>query len=319
MKLSNIRDMVAVAELGGLRRASRQLGVAQPALSRSIRELEVELGVTLFERGSTGMMPTPAGQAFARRAAAVQIDLDRARDEVRQLHGENVGHVTIGLSTAAHVALLPRVLQSFLHRYPHVRLKISEGSFPALDPAIRDGSIDFYVGPLAEERLGGGYVVEKLFDNHRVVLCRRGHGLARSSTLRELASANWVATSVTVNSASELAPLFEEHGLPAPIVAIQTQNALSMITVAASTDLLTVLPQQWLEIAPVRKLLMHIRLETLLASPAICIVRRSSSLLTPVAQHLCDLFVRAGLNHADQKTAALRRRSTLSHSPQDHC
>ena len=296
MKLSNIRDLVAVAELGGLRRAARHLGIAQPALSRSIRDLEVELGVTLFERGSTGMTLTPAGQAFARRAAAVQIDLDRARDEVRQLRGEGVGQVTIGLSTAAHVALLPRVLPPFLRRYPDVKLKISEGLFPALDAAVRDGSVDFYVGPLAGERLGGEYTVEKLFDNHRVVLCRRGHPLANATTLRELVGARWVATSVTVNSAAEITPLFAQHGLPAPTVAIQTQSALSMITVAASTDLLTVLPRQWLGSAPILALLDHIRLDTVLESPAICVVNRARRPLTPVAQHLYDLFCRAGLN-----------------------
>ena len=91
MKLSHIRDLVAVAEFGGLRRAARHLGIAQPALSRSIRDLESDLGVTLFERGPTGMTLTPAGEACARRGAAVQTELTRARDELRQLRGEPIG------------------------------------------------------------------------------------------------------------------------------------------------------------------------------------------------------------------------------------
>ncbi len=296
MKLSQIRDLVAVAEFGGLRRAARQLGVAQPALSRSIRDLELELGVTLFERGPTGMTLTPAGQAFARRGAAVQTELARARDEVRQLRGDGDGQVSIGLSTAAHVALLPRALPPFLRRYPDAHLRITEGLFPTLEPELRDGVLDFYVGPLAEERLGGEFLVEKLFDNHRVVLCRRNHPLSGATTLSELVAAKWVATSVTVNSAAELNPLFERHGLPSPVIAVQTQSALSMITVAASTDLLTILPRQWLAYRQITALLTHIGLDETLAAPAICVVNRAGLPLTPIAQHLQDLFRRSGLN-----------------------
>ncbi|WP_174285024.1 LysR substrate-binding domain-containing protein [Sphingomonas bacterium] len=296
MKLSHIRDLVAVAELGGLRRAARHLGVAQPALSRSIRDLEADLGTMLFERGPTGMTLTPAGEAFARRGVAVQMELARARDELRQLRGEGGGQVAIGLSTAAHVALLPRVLPPFLRRYPDARLKISEGLFPALEPELRLGALDFYVGPLAEERLGGEFLVEKLFDNYRVVLGRCGHPLADATTLGELVDARWVATSVTMISAAELNPLFERRGLPAPTIVVQTQSALSMITVAASTDLLAMLPRQWLGLEPIKTLLTHIPLDEVLPAPTICTVSRARLPLTPVAQHLHDLFQRAGRN-----------------------
>ncbi|WP_375398119.1 LysR substrate-binding domain-containing protein [uncultured Sphingomonas sp.] len=296
MKLTNIRDLVAVAEFGGLRRAARHLGVAQPAISRSIRDLEHELGVTLFERGATGMVLTPIGAAFARRAAAVQLEIERARDEVNQLKGAGGGSVAIGLSTAPHVSLLPRVLAPFQRRFPDVRLKLVEGLFPAMEAEVREGSIDFYVGPLAEDRLAGDFTVEKLFDNRRVVLGRRGHPLSGARGLCDLIGARWVATSVTTNSEAELNPIFEQRGLPAPVIAVQAQSALSMITVAATTDMLAILPRQWLGFAHATRLLTHIRLDEDLQAPAICIVNRSKLPLTPVAQHLCDLFRRAALN-----------------------
>ena len=296
MKLSHIRDLVTVAELGGLRRAARHLGIAQPALSRSIRDLEVELGVTLFERGPTGMTLTPAGQAFARRGAAVQSELARATDEVRQLKGIGGGQVAVGLSPAAHFALLTRALPAFLRRHPDARLRVSEGLFPALETELRDGSLDFFIGPLAEDRVGGEFVVEKLFDNNRVVLCRRGNPFADATTLRELTSAKWVATSVAVNSPAELYPIFERHGLPAPTIAVQAHSALSMITVAASTDLLTIVPRQWLQSEQITALLTQIQLKETFDALAICAVSRARLPLTPAAQHLYDLFRRAGLN-----------------------
>lgn len=296
MKLTQLRHLTTVAELGGLRRAARHLGLAQPAITRSIRDLEQELGATLFERSAGGMRLTPIGEAFVRRSVAVQMELDRARDEVQQLKGVSTGVVSIGLSTAPHVSMLPKVLEPFRRRYPDVTLRIAEGLFPTLEPAIRDGSVDFYVGPLSEDRLAGEFMVEKLFENQRIVLCRRGHPLAGATSLAELADARWVATSVTANSEAELFPLFQGLGLTNPVIAVQAQSALSMITVAASSDILAMLPRQWLSFARAGRMLVRIPVREELAAPAICVVSRAGMPLTPVAEHLSDLFRRSALN-----------------------
>ena len=299
MKLVQLQHLVATAELGGLRRAARHLGIAQPAITRSIRDLEHELGVTLFERSARGMTLTPIGEAFVKRSTAVQLELERARDEVQQLKGVSTGTVSIGLSTAPHVSMLPMVLEPFRRRYPDVRLRITEGLFPAMESDIRSGAIDFYVGPLSEDVLSGEYWSEKLLENRRVVLGRRGHPLAAATSLADLIDARWVATSVTVDSGAELAPLFLRHGLAEPVIAIQAQSALSMITVAATSDILAMLPQQWLGFARTTRLLSHIKVTEELVAPTICIVNRSRFPLTPIAQHLSDLFRRSALNQRD--------------------
>ena len=82
MKIHHLRDVLAVAEHGSLRAAARHLGVAQPALTRSIRELERELGAILFERSVSGVVVTAVGERFIRRANAAHSELLRARDEV---------------------------------------------------------------------------------------------------------------------------------------------------------------------------------------------------------------------------------------------
>ncbi len=299
MKLVQLHHLVAVAQLGGLRRAARHLGIAQPAITRSIRDLEHELGATLFERSARGMTLTPIGEAFVKRSTAVQLELERARDEVQQLKGISTGTVSIGLSTAPHVSMLPMVLEPFRRRYPDVRLRITEGLFPAMESDIRSGAIDFYVGPLSEDILSGEYSSEKLLENRRVVLGRRGHPLADATSLADLVDARWVATSVTVDSGAELSPLFRRYGLREPVIAIQAQSALSMITVAASSDILAMLPQQWLGFARATRLLLHLKVREELVAPTICIVNRSRFPLTPIAQHLSDLFRRSALNQRD--------------------
>lgn len=108
MKLSQLRNVVAVIERGGLHGAARALGVAQPAISRSIQELERELGVKLFERTRLGIVLTQVGEMFFRRkGAATGVPADAGRGGA--FEGLGYGAITLGLSTAANVALLPKV------------------------------------------------------------------------------------------------------------------------------------------------------------------------------------------------------------------
>src|SRR4051812_23437748 len=84
MKLHQLRDVLAVAETGSLRAAGRQMGLTQPTISRSIRDIEHELGAPLFERNVNGSRLTAIGEAFVRRAKTIQSELRHAMDEVEQ-------------------------------------------------------------------------------------------------------------------------------------------------------------------------------------------------------------------------------------------
>ena len=184
MTLNQIRNVVAIAERGSLRSAARLLGVTQPSITRSIRELEHELGVTLFERKATGMTLTVMGKALVRRGTSIQNEIRRVHSEIEQLKGNRVGSVSIGLSTASHIALLPRVIGPFEKRYPRVKLRISEGLFPTMERDLIDGVMDFYVGPLAGVGQPPELIIEQLFTNRRLVFARRGHPLAGAKSLR---------------------------------------------------------------------------------------------------------------------------------------
>ena len=104
MKLNALRDFLTVAERGGLRAAARQLGLPQPALTRSIQELEKELGVPLFERSAKGVTLTPMGSAFLRRANAVRSELQKAKDEIDQLRGQTHGSLRVCLLQRGRLA-----------------------------------------------------------------------------------------------------------------------------------------------------------------------------------------------------------------------
>jgi LysR family transcriptional regulator of abg operon len=306
MKFNQMRDVVAIAERGSLRAAARHLALAQPALSRRVHELERELGVPLFERRARGMTLTPMGEAFVRRANAVLSEVRRAREEVEQLHGGTRGRIVAGLSLAAHIALLPTALKPFRERYPQVQLHLIEGWYPTLEAGLQDGSVDFYVGPKHERAPSPGLVQEHLFENIRIVLGRRGHPLAHARSLRDLVSAEWATTSITFKAEEELRELFEQHGLPAPRLALRSQSAVTLIVALANTDLLTMVPIQWTRFAAVGQSLTPISVRETLPAPAIVVVRRAGLPLTPAAEFLLDLLRR------NVPRTAQRRRGRLS-------
>jgi DNA-binding transcriptional LysR family regulator len=304
VKLTQLSYVAAIAERGSLRAAARHLGVAQPAFSRSIAELERELGAPLFERRAKGMAATPLGQAFAKRAVAILNDVERAKDEFAQLRGHAVGSVTVGLSIAAHLRLLPKALRPFRSRYPKVRLRIMEGLYPTLAPALLDGSVDFYVGPDPGLKLPQTLRKEVVLSGERAVLCRIGHPLANVTSLKQLGEAEWITTSITPRAESEIGDLFKRYRLPAPTVALQSQSALTLLTCLTNSDLLAIAPSQWTASPIANRLLTTIPVkEQLFAAPVIA-VTRSDVPLAPAATALLDVLKRvaghgaAGLRNA---------------------
>jgi LysR family transcriptional regulator of abg operon len=293
MKLDHFEEVVAIAERGSMRAAARHLQIAQPALTRSLALLERELGAPLFERRARGVVATPLGDAFVARARSILTEIRRTREEVEQLRGAGTGTVTVGLSIAAHLALLPPSLRPFRARYPDIRLHIIEGFYPTLEERLRDGSVDFYIGPDGGAQPVPQLSREVLFHNRRIVLCRAGHPLAAATSLRELVGEDWVTTSITADAGDEINAFFARHGLPPPRLAVRSQSALTLLTCLANSDLLAMVPAQWERFEMTGKALTTIRVEEELTAPPLVLVRRSDLPLTPAALSLLDLMRRA--------------------------
>ncbi|MES2261098.1 MAG: LysR substrate-binding domain-containing protein [Pseudomonadota bacterium] len=293
MKLSQLRNLMAIADKGSVRAAARHLGLAQPALTRSMQELEHELGVSLFERGARGITLTPMGSRFLARAQTIQGEVRRAQDEIAQWQGETEGSLFVCLSTVAHIALFPYALKEFRARYPNVVMDVLDGVFPSAEQFLKTGALDCYIGPAPAQTPSSDLLVEKLFDNTRVILCRRGHPLSAAHSLRDLVDAEWATTSVTHKAEEELGPLFAQHGLPPPRLVLRAHSALTYITSIAYSDLLTMLPVQWAEFEITRNALDIVRVEETLPAAPICIVRRADLPLTPAAEYFCDMIRRA--------------------------
>lgn len=295
MKLTALRDFLAVAERGSLRAAARQTDGSQPAISRSIQELEKELGVVLFERSPTGVQLTPMGQVFLRRASSVRNELRVAQEELDQLRGETHGRLRVAMSSVPHIALFPNALRPFRLRYPNVTIDIIDAVFATVESGLKESRVDVYFGPIPGD-VGPELVTEKLFDNTRLIVGRKGHPLAHASSLRDLVDAEWITTSITHAAEEELGPLFAQNGLRAPKLVVQAHSTLTFLVSLVYSDLLMMLPIQWTKSPLMRDAVEPLRVSEMLPAPPICLVRRSGLPLTPAAEYFCDMMRRAVLH-----------------------
>lgn len=292
MKINQIRDIVAIAEFGSLGAAARHLHLAQPALSRSVRELERQFGTPFFERHARGMVPTPIGAIFIERARSILRDIQRTGDEISQMLGETHGEVVIGLSFVAHIQLLPKALEPFRKRYPNVRLQIIDANYPSLEGRLKEGSVDFYVGPTPGMKTPPELHLEKLYDNTLIILGRKNHPLSKARSISDLADAEWTTTETAFPLGREIENLFTQHKLPKPRLALRSQSIFTLMVLVSNTDLIALMPVQFAKFPVTEAWMCVIPVKETMPAPPMVMIRRASRPLTPAAQYLLDLLMR---------------------------
>jgi LysR family nitrogen assimilation transcriptional regulator len=185
MDLKQLEYFVNVVDMGGFSRAGRVLGIAQPAISRQIRSLEVELRQNLLLRNGRGAEPTQAGKRLLEHARGILQQVDRARREVDETKDAPVGHVVVGLPpTVARHLTLP-VVREFRQRYPGGSLSIVEGLSATIHEWLLVGRVD--VGIVYNPFASPAVDVRPLVDEALCLISRRPKSrAARTLKLREL-------------------------------------------------------------------------------------------------------------------------------------
>jgi LysR family transcriptional regulator, regulator of abg operon len=293
VKLRQIRNALAVAKFGSLRAAARHLGMEQPSITRSIQDIERELGAALFERHSQGVLLTPIGRAFLKRASVVESELQRMREEVDQLKGLSTGSITIAFSIASSIALMSEALSPFYHRFPDAELKFLETLFSPVENDVLEGHVDAYIGTLDRSTsVSPRLVVEKLFDNQRVIIARRNHPLMRAKSIDALNSAQWVWLLASPGFETDHVEWLRLTGLEHPRTVLRTGSALQTVLAVSASDLLAMVPRQWLELPALAERVCAIPVVPAMISPPVCLVRQRNIPPTPMAEHFCDIVRR---------------------------
>lgn len=241
MKLSALKALVAAVEEGSLRAAARRLGVSQPSLTKLVRELERELGAPLLLRTRTGVSPTLQGRVLHARASAAARELDEAAEQIAQMGGRMVGRLDIGAVPLAVMLLIPETLRSFGRQFPDIQLHVREELYIAQLTHLRQGEVDLALGPIPDKLPVGEFHVEPLMPISMAVVVGRGHPLARATSLKQLADARWVYTSLSGNTGYARL-LFERHALQAPAPAAVVNSTLGLLALIGHGDCVGLMP-----------------------------------------------------------------------------
>ncbi|MFC9432607.1 LysR family transcriptional regulator [Nocardia sp. NPDC057030] len=219
MSLRQFEYALAVAEEGSVTAAAERLHVAQPSLSQQIRTLERELGVQLFARTPSGLVPTVVGRAFLREAEVAVNASRRARATARAGAEELVGEVVIAVQMGLGTRQLPGALGALRRRYPRLEVTVfEEASSAELDRLCRQGLLDLAFmaacdrTPASAHRLGEEEFVVMLSAGHRLLAADRVE-------LRELDGEPWVRFD-------------RDSALDAVLVDVLRRNELTPTTVA---------------------------------------------------------------------------------------
>ncbi len=286
MRLSQIRDFLAVAETGSIRAAARSLGLSQPALTKSLRQLEGELGAVLVQRSVRGIVPTEAGLAFLARARSIDGDLRRAREEIAQLSGSRIGALSVGASTAPALGTLPHAIGKLRLRWLEAKIRIADTSFPNVLAELRQGRFDLALAPQfgAAPIPRAEFEVEVLYRNEVVVAARKGHPKAKARSLREFESGEWLRSGPVGGPSTVLDDAYAALGLSPPDCRVQCESFVALPEIVAASDLVAMVPWQMLELPQARGRLVRVPVREKLRPIEINLLTRAGIPLTPIAR-----------------------------------
>jgi DNA-binding transcriptional LysR family regulator len=247
IRLRDVHVFLTVVQCGSMAKAAQQLAVTQPAISKSVADLESALRVKLLDRGPQGVEPTDYGKAFARRGLAVFDELRQGVDELKFMADPRVGEVRLGCPDTLAATLLPPVLERLSTQHPGIRLYVEQTN-PVLPDIreLRDRSVDLMFGRLGPP-FGEEVQSEILYRDSIVVVAPAQSKWVRRRRvdLADLVDEKWILYPPDRIPGVFIEEAFREHGLSLPQASVvsyslqlrdmlmMTGNYLSIVAASA--------------------------------------------------------------------------------------
>ncbi|WP_077034363.1 LysR family transcriptional regulator [Pelomonas sp. KK5] len=242
MTLVQLRHLISLAQSGSFSRSAEALHLTQPALSRSIKALEDELGQPLFDRVGRRATPTAYGREVLERARHLVFEADElAASGSRQLAGRS-GSIRIGMGSGPGAMLMTPLLQLMATEHPLIRCEVSRARTDTLVQALRARELDALVVDARSLQPAPDLNVGSVSEMRGTVLCRRGHPLARrrdsKTPLRfdALLAYPIGATPLSDEVARTLVERYGPQAHPAQCVTLRCEEIPSLVDVARHSD-----------------------------------------------------------------------------------
>jgi DNA-binding transcriptional LysR family regulator len=199
LKLTHLRLLAQISDTGQLGQAAARLGVTQPAASRLLAEVEQIVGQKVHERSGRGIWLLPPGEALARRALRVQIEMAEAERELETIRSGRLGHVRVGAVTAPALELVLPAIRAARIAHPSLTVEVDVSPSAELCTQLLADRLDIVLGRLPEGKDRELLDMRPIGPEPVALIVRRGHGLlgAAAVTLADLKDYDWVMPSAS--------------------------------------------------------------------------------------------------------------------------
>lgn len=290
MELRHLRYFVRVAEELNFTKAAEKLRIAQPALSRQIRDLEDEVGVDFFKRSTRGVTLTAEGKLFLAETLGLLATLEQAVERVRALTRGDYGELNVGYSPTPTTEFLNPVLTRFRKAAPGINLSLHDLAGNELIAGLRDGSLDLALMQRPLSVAAGSLIFETMRSYPICVAMAKDHPLAKR---RRLTTDDLSDHSLAVlrkrdyGDYHELLDRVFSGKTSRPRFAMECDGASSLIAALESSTLLAVLPQVY-QMATRGRILVK-PLQDCDEKLEVGLVRAEKGDLTPATERFCEV------------------------------
>lgn len=287
IRLRHLHTFVAVAQQGTLGRAAETLNLSQPALSKTLNELEQLTGTRLFERGRLGAQLTLVGEQFLTHAVKVLDALNTAGQALNRKEGLSNDIVRIGALPTAALGILPSVIGQFHQQQKDITLQVATMNNTMLLAGLKSGEIDIGIGRMSDPELMSGLNHELLFLESLKLVVRPGHPLLQETvTLSRVMEWPVVVSPKGTLPRQNAEALLQSQGCKIPTGCIETLSASLSRQLTVDYDYVWFVPSGAVKDDLRRGLLAALPIPTQGAGEPIGILTRVDATLTAGSQTL---------------------------------
>lgn len=238
MTLVQLRHLIALARAGSFVKASDVLCMTQPALSRSIKSLEDELGRLLFDRIGKRIELTAFGQDVLARSQALVEEAEQLRHCGRRLSADDSGRMRLGLSSGPGALLSTPLMAHFAKHFPRFHVDIVRAGTAQLAQLLRDRQLDALVVDIRSLRPAPDLKVSQIVELDGTFMCRPGHPLADAPkvSFKDVAAYPVASTPLSDELARILVERYGERAHPDVLVKFSSDEIAHMVQVTEQTD-----------------------------------------------------------------------------------
>ncbi|NLS04347.1 LysR family transcriptional regulator [Rhizobium sp. P32RR-XVIII] len=238
LKLNHLRMIVALEDSGQISAAAESLNISQPAASRMLAEMESIVKTSLYERVARGVVLTTFGEALARRARKIMLELREASREIGELKSGKGGSVFIGAVTAPAMSLVVPAIDKVRKAFPGMEVNIEVETSNVLARHLLAARYDFIIGRIPDDLNPRLFEVQEIGIERACLIVRYGHPLAekRVCSLADIRGYEWVFQPPGSLLRRTLEDIFLAAGVPLPESIVNTSSLLLTCAIISQTN-----------------------------------------------------------------------------------